>query len=119
MGATPNLLSPADSITARLGSQIFSWQPIDGGADRYVLQLAKDAGFTQLVSELETTFTQVEQQFVNGTLYYWRVQAHVGGSTFTSATARSFSAPPFVPASQADHVAAGKARLLNQFREDA
>ncbi len=118
MAATPELLLPDDEVTARLGSLVFSWEPLTvGSVDRYALQIALDEDFTDIVSEIETTFTQVEVTFEAGNLYFWRVQAVDGVTVYTSTTVRSFSAPPFSPASVESHVEDGKGRILNQFKE--
>lgn len=119
MATTPELSAPADGITARLQSLVFSWAAIDGGADYYVLQIATDSLFSNIVARIETTLTQVEATFEAGTLYYWRVQSHDGATVATSTEVRDFSAPPFTPAAVTTHVEDGVARVLNQFQEGA
>ncbi len=119
MAATPELIAPADGAVARLQSLIFSWEEIDGGADYYVLQIAADALFSNLITTVETTLLQAEVVFEPGTIYYWRVQSHDGVTVATSTEVRDFSAPPFSPASIDSHVEDGLGRLLNQFQEDA
>lgn len=117
MATTPELHAPADGAAARLQSLVFSWAAIDGGADYYVLQIAADALFTNILIRIETTLTQAEALFDPGAIYYWRVQSHAGVTVATSTQVRYFSAPPFLPAAVDTHVEDGIARLLNQFLE--
>lgn len=119
MPATPELIAPADGVIARLESLLFSWQAVTGGVDLYMLQIATDAAFANIVLQIETTLTEMEGAFEAGNLYYWRVRAKIGGSTVTSTEVRDFSAPPTTPAQIETHVADGKARVLNQFQEGA
>ncbi len=118
MATTPDLISPDDGITARLQSLVFSWEPITPSApDLYILQIARDAAFTDIETQVETTLTTWEATFAAGDFYYWRVRALDGVTIVTSATVRTFSAPSFSPASIETHVEDGKGRLLNQFLE--
>lgn len=114
MSTTPDLISPADGATARLLTLVFRWQPVTGGGN-YILEIATDSGFANIISQLQTTGTKIEASFPLGNLYYWRVRI---GSAF-SATTRVFSAPPFSPAAVTSHQADGKARVLTQFLEVA
>ncbi len=118
MAATPELLSPDDDITARLGSLVFSWEPLTPDpADIYILQIALDEDFTDIVTQIETTFTQIEATFPAGAFYFWRVRAMDGVTVYTSTTVRTFSAPSFSPATLETHIEDGLARVLNQFKE--
>lgn len=117
MAATPELLLPLDKAVSRLGSMEFSWEAVDGGVDRYVLQIAMDSGFTNIVLSLETTFTRVEAAFPLGAEYFWRARAIDGGDTLTSTAVRALSAPAFQPTTIETHEADGKALLLSQFQE--
>lgn len=119
MPATPELVTPADGVVARLESMLFSWQAVTGGADLYTLQIATDAAFANIVFQIETTLTQMEGVFEAGNLYYWRVRAKIGGSTVTSTEVRDFSAPALTPYQIDTHVEDGKGRVLNQFQEGA
>lgn len=119
MAATPELISPADGIVSRLEAMLFSWEAVTGGADLYILQIATDLAFANIVLQIETTLTQMEGAFDSGNLYYWRVRAKVGASTLTSTTVREFSAPPLVPSQIDTHVEDGQARVLTQFQEGA
>ena len=112
MATTPDLVFPADAVTARLGSMVFVWEEVSGGGT-YILEIATDAGFANLVQRIETTLTQMEATFEAGNFYYWRVRL----ASLVSATVRTFSAPPFSPASVETHVVDGKARILNQYKE--
>lgn len=117
MSSTPELVAPMDGVVGRLQSLMFSWEEIDGGADYYVLQIATDALFANIVTTVETTLLQAEVIFEAGMIYYWRVQSHDGATVATSSEVRDFSAPPFSPASIDSHVEDGLGRLLNQFKE--
>ena len=118
MATTPDLIAPDDAITARLQSLVFSWEPVTPSApDVYVLQIARDAAFTDIETHLETTLTILEATFAAGDFYYWRVLAIDGETTLISSTIRSFSAPSFSPATVETHIEDGKGRLLNQFQE--
>jgi hypothetical protein len=118
MAATPELLIPLDKSVARLGSLEFSWESVDGGVDRYVLQIALDEAFSNIILSLETTLTRVEAAFPLGAEYFWRVRAIDGGDTLTSTTVRALSAPAFQPATIETHEADGKSLLLSQFQEN-
>jgi peptidyl-prolyl cis-trans isomerase B (cyclophilin B) len=92
--ATPQLVSPVnDSI---MGSNVtrvtFRWNKITD-AMLYRLQLATDAGFTDIVAD--TSVRQIDtsvaisglQIFVH---YYWRVMANNGGNASDYSSARAF-----------------------------
>lgn len=119
MATTPELIAPADGATSRLGSIVFSWQPVDGGADLYTLQIATDIAFAHIAHQAETAARQIESTFPAGNLYYWRVIARVGSSSYTSTTSRVFSAPPFIPVQNTSHVEDGLDRVISQFQENA
>jgi hypothetical protein len=114
MAVNPDLLLPADNIVARLGSMIFLWEVSSGGSGVYVLQIATDAAFANIVFQGETTLLQMEATFDPGYFYYWRVKRGAA----TSSTYRGFSAPPFSPEALLTHEADGQGRLLNQFRAE-
>lgn len=115
MTGTPDLVVPPAAAILRLGSMPFVWLAVTG-ATLYTLQIATDAGFTAIVTQVETTLVQVEASFPLNGSYYWRVRATDGSTTVNSATARQFTAPAFVPAQDLAHVTEGQARLLNQFK---
>jgi hypothetical protein len=113
MAATPELLLPADGVTCRLQSLVFSWEAVTSPVGPYILEIATDSGFTAIVSKIETTLTQMEAVITPGNFYYWRVRV----DALTSTGVRTFSAPAFLPAAVESHIADGKARLLTQFQE--
>lgn len=114
MGTTPELLLPENDAVARLRSFVFNWEPVDAGGP-YVLEVASDEGFADVVASVATSRTQAEATFAAGREYFWRVSAD---GVFSS-SARRFTAAPFDPAIIETHVEDGKGRMLNQFQENS
>jgi hypothetical protein len=80
---TPILVSPTDGATSQILLVTLSWNSLPT-ADTYYLQVASDAGFTQLiVRDSLLTDTSMQMSSLNYiTTYYWRVRAkNVGGSS--------------------------------------
>ena len=91
--ATPNLNSPSNgSYNFDLSGSV-SWNSVTG-ATLYDLQVATDAGFTNIVnsqSNLNLT-TAALSGLSNNTLYYWRIMAKNGsGNTSLWPSARTFT----------------------------
>jgi hypothetical protein len=84
----PELASPADGAQDQPRVLTLSWNPVAGAAS-YRLQVARDAGFSDIVTEApgltETSFEVGPLRFGLG--YYWRVEADDGmGGTGWSET---------------------------------
>ncbi len=83
----PKLLSPADGAVDVPRRPTLSWQ---AGAEAmlYDIQIATDAGFTNIVYSATTTDKNVtlESNLNSATTYYWRVRAEngCGSSAFTT-----------------------------------
>jgi hypothetical protein len=74
--AAINLTAPADGATDVSTTPTFQWQS-DDQADTYTLEVATDAGFTNIVvsqSGLATTSYTVTTPLDPDTTYYWRVR---------------------------------------------
>lgn len=114
MGTTPEQLLPEAGAIARLRSFVFNWEPVDAGGP-YVLEVASDEDFEDVVAHVTTSLTQAEATFEAGREYFWRVSAD---GVFSGAS-RRFTAAPFDPAIIETHVEDGKGRMLNQFKENS
>jgi len=68
----PTLLTPADGAFNTPTLQTFSWSAATQGLD-YRLEVATDAGFSNLVHDISTRDTSVELSLNSSTVYYWRV----------------------------------------------
>ncbi len=78
---TPALTGPADGATnVDFNDVVFGWTGT--GAEQYVIQIATDAGFSNLVEEETTELTAYATTLDSASTYYWRVQgANVCGDT--------------------------------------
>jgi len=101
--AAPALLSPVNGATDVSTSPTLSWSA-SAGASTYGVQVATDAGFSNLVLDrtgVTTTSTSVTGLAAN-TLYYWRVNATNVAGTSPWSTVWSFTTaagtPPSTPA---------------------
>lgn len=99
--ATPALNAPANSAKASGTTVTFSWLPADR-ASNYSLQIARDAGFSNMLSTQATgNVTSFNSSGFpdNGQIYYWRVSAsNSRGSGPYSATRAFTNGPSAVPA---------------------
>ncbi len=90
--ATPSLLTPApDAVGVPLQTTL-SWSA-SGGATSYRLQLSTQPGFSPLVVD-DSTVTSTSRAvgpLVEGTKYYWRVNAKSAGGTSPWATVATFT----------------------------
>ncbi len=72
----PELVSPADGDEV-FAPLTFSWSPVEG-ASSYVVEVATEASFDQVLARVTTSETQLSSQGMNmesGVKHYWRVQA--------------------------------------------
>lgn len=60
-------------IKSRRQDVLFSWSPV-GGAEAYVLELGRDAGFVSVVASIRTTETHLGRTGLPSGTYYWRVR---------------------------------------------
>lgn len=68
----PTLVSPANGAINTLPVQTFEWSPVAQGLD-YRLEVATDAGFSNVVHDVVTRDTSVELTLASSTVYHWRV----------------------------------------------
>jgi uncharacterized protein (TIGR02145 family)/uncharacterized repeat protein (TIGR02543 family) len=91
--STPTLVSPADGASGIPVSPMLVWNK-DAGTAVYYISIATDTDFSSsLKIDSTTTMTDTSKTFiglVNGTTYYWRVQAKNAGGTSPYSTRRSF-----------------------------
>ncbi len=109
---TQTLLSPTNGETDVPIPVTFIWNPLSG-ATTYRLQVSTDSSFTTGMAYNDSTLTGTTKQLstlLNGTLYYWRVNAkNAGGLTSAWSTRWSFTtilpAPTLVsPADSATNI---------------
>lgn len=65
-------LSPADGATAVDNNVAFEWQTV-ANASAYVIEIATDEDFTEIVAEQNLTDTQYAITLEESTVYYWRL----------------------------------------------
>ncbi len=68
----PELLTPANGALNTPTVQTFSWSAAVQGLD-YRLEVATDAGFTNVVHDVSTRETSIDLTLESSTIYYWRV----------------------------------------------
>lgn len=117
MGHTPpqnvaaQLLFPGDMSPAFLPFS-FSWMQVEG-ATGYVLELAVDNAFEQVICRRElatTSFSTENISLTEGRTYYWRVRTRMVGAADAVSATRSFNlvSPPqpviLEPAAQAEDI---------------
>lgn len=78
----PTLISPLTSITkVPIGKITLTWQKFVA-ATSYIIELSKDANFTNSLINTEQTETSFDYNIIdNFTIYYWRVKAKTGNSS--------------------------------------
>jgi hypothetical protein len=75
----PTLTAPSDGATVALPVTL-QWTAVDG-ANGYLFQLAKDAGFTQIIGGRPVTGTSAQINLLPaGAKVYWRAAATISGS---------------------------------------
>ncbi len=83
--AAPALLSPPNGATDVPTSPTYTWNPASG-ATSYFIEVATDAGFTNVVDSATTTETSYNGSLLaEGTTHYWRVSADNACGDNTSA----------------------------------
>lgn len=91
--AAPTLVSPANGATSQALQPTFMWNAVSG-ADSYSLEVATDAGFSNVViteSGLTGTNYTPTSDLNSVTTYYWRVQAANGAGNSPYSTVYSFT----------------------------
>lgn len=87
-----SLTYPGDAETA-LDMFDFSWT---GNAGRYVVEVARDAAFSDIVGWIETSEQHVSSTSIHGIendcVYYWRVYSYPANAQRSVSEARSFTA---------------------------
>lgn len=89
----PTLVSPANGATGQVLQPTFTWNAVSG-ADSYSLEVATDAGFSNVViteSGLTGTNYTPTSDLNSVTTYYWRVQAANGAGNSPYSTVYSFT----------------------------
>jgi hypothetical protein len=71
----PSLLTPSNQGTPGVVGLVLDWSSVTG-ADGYLVQVATDAGFTQLAYASGVVASVVHPALNPGTTYYWRARAH-------------------------------------------
>jgi len=86
--ATPTLQAPANAATGVAALPTFSWGA-SARAERYVIEIAETAAFTQTLYRAETrATTHTPDVYLRpNTTYYWRVTAHNGCGNRATASA--------------------------------
>ena len=88
----PELLSPAEGAEV-FAPLTFSWSPVEG-ASSYIVEVATEPTFAQVLARVTTTETELSSQEMNlesGVMHYWRVQASGPGHTNGISTAQTFT----------------------------
>lgn len=95
--AVPQLLVPTDG-SQQLVPSAFSWSQAKG-VDSYLVQIATDADFADLIESYETAdttfFTGKVARIADGGTYYWRIIARGANADEVATPARSFTAKMF------------------------
>jgi hypothetical protein len=75
-GAPPTLIAPANSSTTATTQPLFQWSAVSG-ATSYTLEVAADAGFTNIVytATVGTTSNTPGSALAVGSTFWWRVRA--------------------------------------------
>ena len=92
-GTTP-LIAPANGASDVPTTAVLSWGAATGGMADYLVQVATDAGFTNIVFSRtvgDGTSVIVEPALAPNTVHYWRVQARNGCGDADWSTVRSFT----------------------------
>lgn len=110
--SAPTLVAPTQGFTVDPTVVTFQWEDI-GGAVEYVLQVAADANFDEVLLDLnvgEAVECTVPDLFEDGATFYWRVRARHKGSTtwgpFSDQAAFSIETLETAAAPRSDEVAA-------------
>jgi len=76
-GQAPELLAPADLVTEEKLSPSLSWAPAGNEISNYVVEVALDAGFTNVIARdtVEATEVILQTTLEKTTTYFWRAIA--------------------------------------------
>lgn len=118
LGNRPHLIAPPNGSPQRLAQPIMRWTSTTE-AVYYEVHVALDIDFVRRVGRFDVIGTELQRGFPFGGTYYWRMRAVAGGLVSDFSEVWSFSSLALAPAKDLSHDASGRARLLNQFREDA
>nr|MBN2278305.1 carboxypeptidase regulatory-like domain-containing protein [candidate division Zixibacteria bacterium] len=87
----PTPVYPADGAEEVALPIAFDWDDLSG-VDNYALQIDSNISFTEPVKEISMSVSTYEvSDLLEGTTYYWRVQAHNAAGWGEWSTARSFA----------------------------
>jgi hypothetical protein len=91
LSGSPTLQAPANGATGVATSPTLSWQALAGAAS-YTVDIATDAGFTNIVSTHSVTTTSYAASGLNpATTYFWRVKPTNGCGDGTVSSTFSFT----------------------------
>jgi len=87
---------PDDNVSAQPKTVTFKWSRSANASEGYFLQVARDAGFSDLFFQDSTLTDTVKtvSGLSNGTAYFWRVSAQNSGSRSGWTTSRKLSTIP-------------------------
>ncbi len=88
--STPSLVYPTNNLLCIDNVVSFQWNAStdsDGDAITYQVEVATDAGFSQIVHSVNSSTTSVSITLDKGVAYYWRVKATDSDSASSSYTA--------------------------------
>lgn len=93
----PSLTSPANTTLISTTSQLLKWSAVNS-AILYRLEVAKDAGFTNMVFSKDVATTSYTITNLEGvTNYYWRVKTNNGGQYSAYSDVYMFNTPTGAP----------------------
>ncbi len=114
----PELYTPSDGGIARDAAPLLSWSTITG-ATTYDVEVSDDPTFAAGVARFTVSSAEAQRGYEFGKTFYWRVRANGLGAVSQFSPAQSFVVPDFSPAPDLTHDTAGRARMLEQFKEYA
>jgi subtilisin-like proprotein convertase family protein len=87
------LLTPANASIGNNNPVGFSWTAVSGSGISYIIQIASDAGFNNIVetNTLTTNSYLATSTLTGGATYYWRVTAITGCGSAPASTVFSFT----------------------------
>ncbi|TXB63315.1 cadherin-like domain-containing protein [Phaeodactylibacter luteus] len=119
--ATPPVLSaPANGATGIFPNPLLTWQGDNSGATSYTVQVASDAGFSNILETANVSLPAFQPTVANtaNTSYFWRVQSSTfcGNSSFSNAFSFSvgdISCAPYSSSSSTTISASGTPTISN------
>lgn len=112
----PRLIAPFNGSFDRIGSPIMRWTGTAEAA-YYEVHVARDIDFTDRVARFDVVGNELQRGFYFGQSYYWRVRAVAGDAVSDYSQVWKFTVFAANPLQDFAHLAEGKGRLLNQFKE--